>query len=112
MRAGVSACDFRSFEVERGQLRCPGEHFAVWHDLRDHSPFVRRTRSQRLWIQQERLRPPRSGAVTPGGEASPGTMPPAKCGFPGYNHIGKQGLLGVHIGRPFDGRDYRHADVR
>ena len=63
--AGVAARNFRSVQVEGGQLTSPSECFTIRHKLGNHSSFVGGERRQRLWIQQECLRPSGSGAVTP-----------------------------------------------
>src|SRR5258708_27377960 len=102
--AGVAAGDFRSFQVERRQLTSPSECFSIWHNLGNHSPFVRGERRQRLWIQQECLFPSGSGAVTPSGKDSVTRNNTTgkvwqivkRCPFTGYNHVGEHRILVLH----------------
>src|SRR5579864_823423 len=64
--AGVSAGHLRSFQVQFGQFPRPAESLTVRHNLGNHSPFIRCTRRQWLWIEQERLRSSCSSTITPG----------------------------------------------
>src|SRR6266853_2988290 len=68
--AGVAARHFWSLKVELGQFTCPAERLAVRHNFGNHSPFICGTRRERLWVEQERLRSSRSGAITPRGKDS------------------------------------------
>src|SRR6266850_2670286 len=65
MYARIAAGHFGSLQVQLRQFPCPTERLTVRHNLRDHAPFVCSARSQRLWVEQERLRSSRSGAITP-----------------------------------------------
>ena len=68
MDARVAARYFRSFQVKRGQLARPAERLTVRNDLGNHPPFIGSTRRERLWVEQERLGPSRSSAITPSGK--------------------------------------------
>src|SRR6266478_257409 len=68
--ARVAARHFWSFQVQLGEFACPAERLTARHNFGNHSPFVRGTRRERLWIQQERFRSSRSSAITPGGKDS------------------------------------------
>src|ERR1700731_3135532 len=68
--ARVAARHFRSFQVQLGEFARPAERLTARHNFGNHSPFVRGTRRERLWIQQEGLRSSRSSAITPGGKDS------------------------------------------
>src|SRR5580693_2459352 len=68
--ACVAACYFRGLQVQLSQFARSGERVTVRHNFGHHSPFVCSMRRQRLWVQQERLRSPRSSAITPGGKDS------------------------------------------
>src|ERR1700751_1946262 len=119
MYARVAASNFRSLQVQRGQFPRPTERLTVRHNLRNHSPFVRGTRRQRLWVQQERLRSSRSSAVTPRRKDAVARRyarsemrhllesRALRC----HNYAGKQRVVGVHMGASFDSRDDRHPYV-
>src|ERR1700731_341723 len=68
--ARVAARHFRRFQVQLGEFAHPAERLTARHNFGNHSPFVRGTRRERLWIQQERFRSSRSSAITPGGKDS------------------------------------------
>src|SRR5258708_8347746 len=65
VHARVAASHFRYLEVQSSEFPRSAERFSVRHNFGNHAPFVRGTRCQRLWIQQERLRSPRTSAITP-----------------------------------------------
>ena len=46
-----------AFSYSSGQFPRPAERLAVWHDFSNHSPFLRNSRSQRVWVEQESFRP-------------------------------------------------------
>src|SRR5580658_2638509 len=68
MHARVAPRHFRGLQVQLGQFPGPAERLTVRYNFGNYSPFLRGTRRKRLWVQQERLRSSRSGAVTPGGK--------------------------------------------
>src|SRR5260370_28965828 len=119
VRAGVSACDFRSLQVERRQFTRPRERLATWHNLGNHSPFVRGVRRQRLWIQQECLRPSCPGLVAPRGKDSvarhnaTGEMRQIMEGrsFSGHNHVREQRVFGMHVSASRYRGNHRHTNV-
>src|SRR6266478_1508762 len=48
--ARVAARHFRSFQVQFGEFARPAERLTARHNFGNHSPFVRGTRRERLWI--------------------------------------------------------------
>src|SRR5258708_39789859 len=115
----VAACNFRSLQVHRCQFACATEGLVIAYNLGDYSPFVSGLRRHWMWVQQKRFRSSRPGAITPGGEDSiPGNNATRKVGqiierrtFARHDHVGKQGILGVHMGAAFDRSDDRHPDI-
>src|SRR6266478_2822685 len=115
----VAASNFRSLQVHRCQFACASEGLAIAYNLGDHTPFVGGLRRHRMWVQQKCLRSSRSSAITPGGEDSiPGNNATRKVGqiierrtFARHDHVGKQGIFGVHMGAAFDRSDDRHPDI-
>src|SRR5258707_1356695 len=109
----------KSAETSWCQLSSARGCFAIWHVLGKHSAFLRGERGQRLWIQQECLRPSCSDAVTPCGKDSvPRNKTTGKvgqivkgCPFTGDNHVGEQRVIGMHMGASFDRGDHRHTNV-
>src|SRR5258708_14679560 len=119
VHARVAASHFRYLEVQSSESPRSAERFSVRHNFGNHAPFVRGTRCQRLWIQQERLRSPRTSAITPrskdavtGNNASSEVWQIVKGrSFAGHDHIRKQSILGMHMRASLDGCDHRHAYV-
>src|SRR6202011_222040 len=68
--ARVAARHFRRFQVQLGEFARPAERLTARHNFGNHSPFVRGTRRERLWIQQEGLCSPCASAITPCGKDS------------------------------------------
>jgi len=68
VHARVAPRHFRYLEIQGGEFPRSAERLSVRDNFGNHTPFARSTRGQRLWIQQERLRSPRTGAITPCGE--------------------------------------------
>jgi hypothetical protein len=65
VHARVTPRHFRYLEIQSGEFPRSAERLSVRHNFGNHSPFVSRTCCQRLWIQQERLRSPRTSAIAP-----------------------------------------------
>jgi hypothetical protein len=70
VHACVAASHFRYLEVQSGEFPRSAERLSIRHYFGNHTPVVRGTRFQRLWIQQERLRSPRTSAITSCGKDS------------------------------------------
>jgi hypothetical protein len=95
-----------SFRVNRGQLRQP-------------PPFVGSTRRERLWVEQEGLRPSRASAITPGGKDA--ITRHYTCGEVAYvlegrapvrhNDVGQQRVLRMDMATPLDGCYDWHAYI-
>ena len=68
VHARVEPRHFRYLEIQSGEFPRSAERLSVRHNFGNHSPFVSRTCCQRLWIQQERLRSPRTRAIAPRGK--------------------------------------------
>src|SRR5438094_8708319 len=119
MYARIAAGHFGSLQVQLGQFPCSGQRLTVRHNLRNHSPFVRGLRRERLWVEQERLRSSRSSAITPRGKDSVARHNASRevwdivegRTLARDNHVGQQRILSVHVGSSFDSRDDWHAYV-
>src|SRR5216684_2205538 len=115
----VASRHFRRLQVHRCQLTSTREGLPIAYDLGNHTPSVSGLRRHWMWVQQKRLRSSRSSTITPGGEDSiPGNNATRKVGqiierrtFARHDHVGKQGIFGVHMGAAFDSSDDRHPDI-
>ena len=101
MYARIAAGHFGSLQVQLGQFPCSGQRLTVRHNLCNHSPFVRGLRRERLWVEQERLRSSRSGAITLRGKDSIARHNASRevrdivegRTLAGDNHVGQQRIL-------------------
>src|SRR5580698_7436695 len=99
--ARVAARHFRSLQVYLRQFLRAAERFTVGYYFRDHSPFMGRSRRQRLWVEKKRFGSSCSGAITPRGKDSvarhdagrvmPDVLEGGSLGR--HNHIGEEGIV-------------------
>src|SRR5580704_4965913 len=120
MYTRVAACHLRRLQVLLGQFARPTQCLAVWDYLGNHSPLVRGSSRNWLWVQQECLSSTRSGAIAPSREDSVARHDPAgemRQIMEGrtlgrHDDTGKERIFRVHMSAPFNSRDHRHAYIR
>src|SRR5580698_1886965 len=119
MYARIAARYLRRFQIKRGQLARPAESLTVRNDLGNHPPFIRSTRREGLWVEQERLCPSRSSAIAPRGKnAIAGHNTRGEVAYVlerrtlgRNNDVGQERVLRMDMGTSLDGCNDRHANV-